>query len=153
MKKLILFIGTIFITLSFPAVMNAARQDNCDTLEKIFNTEVESEDGICSVEIVREKLELTHMGKKLSPKTMEVVFHFSFENVGNQTAVMGELALLEDEVNPVIDVLRKGNLEVSALHNHMIGEKPRILYVHFQGIGDLTQQANTIKKAIDITKH
>ena len=95
--------------------LSAEGQNQCETLQKIFETEVESENEVCSVEIVREKLQLTHIGKKISPKTMEIVFHFSFETVHNQTAVMGELALLEEEVNPVIAELRKGNLEVSAL--------------------------------------
>lgn len=153
MKKLVLCIA-FYITISFPTVISAQGKDNCEALQNIFDAEVESKNGICAVEIVREELELTHMGKKLSPKTMELVFHFAFEKAdNNQTAVMGELALLEEEVNPVIDELRKGHIEVSALHNHMIHERPRILYVHFQGIGDLTQQAETIKKAIAKTSH
>lgn len=152
MKKLILCI-VFCITISSPTIIRAEGQDNCEALKNIFDTGVKSENGICSVEIYRDELKLTHMGKKLSPKTMELVFHFAFENVDNQTAVMGELALLEEEINPVLDELRKGNIEVSALHNHMIHEQPRILYMHFQGLGDMNQQAKTIKKAIEKTSH
>ncbi|WP_373233356.1 DUF1259 domain-containing protein [Cohnella sp.] len=103
------------------------------------------------MEIVRENLEVTYMGNKLSPEMMELVFIATFERVDKHTAVMGELALLDEEVNPVIDGLRQGGLDVSALHNHMIGEKPRILYVHFQGMGDVSQLAQTIKGAIEKT--
>lgn len=76
----------------------------------------------------------------------------NFEKVGNQTIVMGEFALLEDEVNPVISELRKGKIEVSTLHNHMLGENPRIHYVHFQGTGKLDQLAQTVETAIKTTK-
>lgn len=150
MKKLIMA-AALFFTMLIPEVTNAQGQADCEALKKILNTAVESENGICKVEIVRENLKVTHMGKKMSPETMELVFHFGFEKTDSGTAVMGELALLQEEVNPVIDELRKGNLEVSALHNHMLHEEPRIMYVHFQGIGDISQQAKTIKNAIDKT--
>jgi hypothetical protein len=154
MKKFILLVLIFLAFVVFPGGTFAANQKlECDSLEKLFNTDVEEKDGICAVEITRHDLDVTHMGKKLSPDTMELVFHFAFEKVNNQTAVMGELALLEEEVNPVIHELQKGKLEVSALHNHMIHERPRIMYVHFQGIGDMQQQANTIKKAIEQTKY
>jgi len=68
--------------------------------------------------------------------------------VNDKTAVIGEFALLQEEVNPVIDELRKGNIDISALHNHMLFEEPRIMYLHFQATGNMTQQAETIKKAI-----
>jgi hypothetical protein len=152
MKKWTVLIA-FCIAISFPTVINAEGQTDCKTLQNIFGTGVTLENGRCSVEMVREELQLTHMGEKLSPQTMEVVFHFTFEQVGHGTAVMGELALLEEEVNPVIDALRNGNLEVSALHNHMISEQPRIMYIHFQGIGDLAKQAKTIKNAIEKTSH
>lgn len=152
MKKWFVSIA-FFMAISFPTVISAEGQTDCATLQNVFGTEVKSENGRCSVEMVREELQLTHMGEKLSPQTMEVVFHFTFEQVNHGTAVMGELALLEEEVNPVIDALRNGNLEVSALHNHMIHEQPRIMYIHFQGIGDLTKRAKTIKNAIEKTSH
>lgn len=151
MKQLILFF-TIFLAAIIPGSVFADVQNDCQDLQKIFHTSVESEEGVCAVEMVRKDLKVTHMGKNLSPRTMELVFHFAFERTGNQSAVMGELALLEEEVNPVLEALREGGLVVSALHNHMIHEQPRIMYVHFQGLGDMNQQAKAIKTAINSTK-
>ena len=151
MVKLIL-IAALTLAIVFPPNFGtASRHVDCDSLAEIFDTQVEEQDGRCEVEIVRKNLNVTHMGKKLSPETMGLMFHFTFENVDDETAVIGELALLEAEVNPVIDELQKGNLEISSLSNHMLHERPRILYVHFQGIGDLKQQARTIKAAIEKT--
>ncbi|PLR92565.1 DUF1259 domain-containing protein [Bacillus sp. T33-2] len=152
MKK-IMIIGILIVGFAFPPKGTLANQEtNCKVLEQIFATDVEAENGVCKLEITRENLHVTHMGKKLSPETMELVFHISFENVDGQTAVIGEMALLENEINPVIDEFRKGNIDVSAIHNHMIHEQPRIMYLHFQGTGDLTQQAHTIKNAIGKTR-
>nr|WP_295974598.1 DUF1259 domain-containing protein [uncultured Bacillus sp.] len=149
MKQLIMILTVMFLIFNIPSVMHAETGEQCEILGKIFGKEaVETKDKVCAVEILRDDLNLTHMGKKLSPETMEVAFQIAFEEVNGKTAVMGEMALLEDEVNPVIDELRKGKFEISALHNHMIQENPRILYLHFQGIGELKQQAETIKKAI-----
>lgn len=134
-----------------PAGTEAAGVADCEIVKKTLNIEVESKNGTCTADFVRKNIQLTHMGKKQSPEAMGVAFHFSFENVDGQTAVMGELALLQDEVNPVIDELRKGKLDISALHNHMLYEEPRIMFLHFQGIGDIAKQAETVKRAIDRT--
>ncbi|MFT9596752.1 DUF1259 domain-containing protein [Mesobacillus sp.] len=150
MKRSIMLTALVSALILAGAVQAQGNAD-CEELEKIFNPSVETENGVCKVEIVRENIKPTHMGKKLSPETMELVFHFGFEKVDGQVAVMGELALLQEEVNPVLDVLREGKLEVTAVHNHMLHEEPRIMYVHFQGIGDMEQQAKTIKAAIDKT--
>ncbi|RFU71423.1 DUF1259 domain-containing protein [Peribacillus saganii] len=147
--KHIFLLTLLCCALTFPA--NASAQTNCMMLEEIFDTKVEAEKGICKVEIVREDLNVTHMGIKLSSETMELVFHMGFETIDGKTAVMGEMALMEDEINQVVDELRKGRIEVSAIHNHMIQEEPRVLYLHFQGMGDLRQQAMTIKRAIATT--
>ena len=147
MKKIIIA-AALFFTMVLPAGTNAAGQADCDALKSIFQTDVESDDGICKVEIVRKSPNVTHIGKKLSPETMELVFHVAFEKVNDKTAVIGELALLQEEVNPVIDELRKGNIDISALHNHMLHEEPRIMYLHFQGTGNMTKQAEAIQKAI-----
>jgi hypothetical protein len=152
LKKLIL--TTLLLAFGIPGSIQAQTEMDCKKLDSIFGKNaVQAENGICAVEILRSELNLTHMGKKMSAESMDVAFHASFEKVDTGTAVMGEFALLEDEVNPVIDELRKGGLEISALHNHMLYERPRIMFVHYQGIGDMTEQANTIKSAIEKTRH
>ena len=70
----------------------------------------------------------------------------------NDAMVMGDLVLTEDEVAPVMQALQRGGVEVTALHNHLIGESPRILYVHMGGHGDPVHLAHTIKQAVGLTK-
>jgi hypothetical protein len=57
----------------------------------------------------------------------------AFKEIGAGHAMaMGDLVLLESEVTPVIDALQKGGIEQSALHNHLIGESPHVMYMHFE---------------------
>ena len=77
----------------------------------------------------------------------------AFRYVGqNDAMVMGDLVLTEEEVAPVMKTLEDGGVEVTALHNHLIGESPRILYIHMGGHGDPVKMARTIKQAIALTK-
>src|SRR5262249_11334671 len=61
---------------------------------------------------------------------------------------MGDLVLLESEVNPVISALQAGGIEQSAVHNHLIGESPRVMYVHFEGHGEAAKLARTLHDAL-----
>jgi hypothetical protein len=78
-----------------------------------------------------------------------VAFHYAGTN---DAMVMGDLVLTEEEVAPVMKALEDGGVEVTALHNHLIGESPRILYIHIGGHGDPVKMARTIKQAVTLTK-
>jgi len=65
---------------------------------------------------------------------------------------MGDLVLLADEVNPVVRALQAGGLDVLAIHNHLIGESPQVIYVHFGGHGPAEQVAKALRTALDTTK-
>src|SRR5713101_9338359 len=64
--------------------------------------------------------------------------------------MMGDLVLLEDEVNPVMSALLDNGLEVTALHNHFFFESPRIFYMHVHGHGKPDDLARMAKPAIDL---
>src|SRR5947207_6098866 len=64
--------------------------------------------------------------------------------------MMGDLVLLEDEVNPVMSALLTNGLEVTALHNHFFFESPRIFYMHVHGHGKAADIARMAKPAVDL---
>lgn len=66
--------------------------------------------------------------------------------------VMGDLVLTEDEVNDVISALQAGGIEQSAVHNHLLHESPRLVYLHFQGHGNRVAMARALRSALDRTK-
>jgi len=64
--------------------------------------------------------------------------------------MMGDLVLLEDEVNPVMSALLDNGLEVTAVHNHFFFESPRIFYMHVHGHGKAADLAKMVKPAVDL---
>ena len=76
----------------------------------------------------------------------------AFHGEGSSAMTMGDLVLLEAEVNPVVAALQAGGFEVLAIHNHLLGESPHVLYVHFMGKGEPAALAKTLKAALAKTK-
>src|SRR5438046_3875776 len=72
---------------------------------------------------------------------------------GGMDVMMGDLVLLEDEVNPVMSALLDNGLEVTALHNHFFFESPRIFYMHVHGHGKAADLAKMVKPAVDLIGH
>ena len=64
--------------------------------------------------------------------------------------MMGDLVLLQEEVNPVMSALLENGLEVTALHNHFFWEEPRIFFMHVHGHGQALDLAKRIKPALDL---
>ena len=74
----------------------------------------------------------------------------SFAGNKDSAHIAGDIAMLEDEVNSVIKVLRANNLEIVALHNHMFGENPRIIFLHYYGRGPAVVLAKGFRAALDV---
>src|SRR5881296_4387417 len=72
------------------------------------------------------------------------------KGTGGNDVMMGDLVLLEDEVNPVMSALLENGLEVTALHNHFFFESPRLFYMHVHGHGQAAELAKMAKPAVDI---
>jgi protein-tyrosine-phosphatase len=66
--------------------------------------------------------------------------------------VMGDLVLLEDEVNPVLSTALANGFEVTALHNHFFYESPRVMFMHIGGSGSAASLANAVRKTMDKVK-
>src|SRR5258708_19271922 len=68
----------------------------------------------------------------------------AFSTSGENAMVMGDLVLTEDEVAPVMAKLQAGGIEISALHNHLLHESPRVMYMHIAGHGNAAQLAQSV---------
>lgn len=76
----------------------------------------------------------------------------AFAPDGTQTVAMGDLVLTSEELAPVIRRLQQGGIEQTAIHHHLVGESPRVLYVHIHAHGDPLQLAQTIRAAVALTR-
>src|SRR6266581_9132622 len=72
---------------------------------------------------------------------------------GGKDVMMGDLVLLEDEVNPVMSALLDNGLEVTAIHNHFFFEEPRIFFMHVMGHASVPDLARMAKPAVDLIGH
>lgn len=70
---------------------------------------------------------------------------------GNTAATTGDFVLLADEVNPVVKVLTENGIVVTAIHNHMLFDDPRLFMMHFWAVGDPEKIATGLKAALDKT--
>jgi hypothetical protein len=72
----------------------------------------------------------------------------AFKQLGEQTMIMGDLVLLDQEVPAVMSGLLAGGLEVMAVHNHLNEMSPHVMYVHYAGHGDAVQLARALRQAL-----
>ena len=72
-------------------------------------------------------------------------------NMGDHAMMMGDLVLLDAEVPKVISKLMEENLEITAIHNHLINEAPAVKYIHYHGEGDAVKLAQKIKAVLQVT--
>lgn len=86
------------------------------------------------------------------PNSMGVAIGLNFQPTGGgKAAVTGDFVLIAKEVNPVIKALRAGGITVTALHNHMLDEQPRLFFMHFWANDDAVKLAKTLRAALDQT--
>jgi len=86
-------------------------------------------------------------------KTMGIHSSATFGGSNDNAIVAGDLAVLEEELQPTLKSLRNGKIEVVAIHNHMVGENPRLIFVHFWGVGAIADLADVIKNTFAIQKN
>src|SRR6266568_3562321 len=75
----------------------------------------------------------------------------AFRKIGDQAMVMGDLVLAESEVEPVMLKLQQEGIEQTALHNHVLNESPRVMYMHISGHGDPVKLARALHDALALT--
>ncbi len=118
-------------------------------IEAVLVYKGDLKDGVYKVVIGR----TTKMGGHTVGKAMGVNTWAAFAGSDDKAVVDGDFAMLESELQPVLRALRGGGIDVVAIHNHMTNENPRIVFLHFWGVGPTDGLAKTIKAALDKTKH
>jgi hypothetical protein len=75
----------------------------------------------------------------------------AFKRIGDHVMVMGDLVLLNDEVAPVMGSLQQNGIEQTALHNHLLGELPGVMYMHIRAIGNAERIAKAVRAALEFS--
>jgi hypothetical protein len=104
---------------------------------------LDEKEGVFKVSVPRMDLAVTAAGVRMTPP-LGLTSWAAFKRAGDQAAVMGDLVLLEDQVNPVMSVALDQGLEVTALHNHFFWDTPKVMFMHIGGMGDEASLATAV---------
>ena len=107
-------------------------------------------DGVLKFGMPRRDLKVSVAGVEVKPG-FALGSWAAFKRSGSDAMVMGDLVLVENEVAPVMAKLQAEGLEITALHNHLLGETPRIMYMHIGGHGDAVKLAESLKDVLALT--
>jgi Domain of Unknown Function (DUF1259) len=111
-------------------VSNAA----CQELAAIIGGQVITSTPVCVVQRLR-NIPATILGRT-TRSPLALPFALSFEGTGTNTLNLGETVILQEEINPFMTELRKRGIIVTALHNHWLFEQPRLMYMHWETVGN-----------------
>lgn len=158
----IIFLGLL---LFFVNIIDAHKQaiDNNwiavhkSTIEKIFNSASEQfpDEGVVKISIARTDIHVTIEDCHLDP-FMGLTSWIGFQKgtkKGIEAMIMGDLVLLEHEVNPVLSIALDNGIEITALHNHFFFDNPKVYFMHIGGEGNTKDLARAVKKMMDTVKN
>ena len=99
----------------------------------------------------RKDLHVTLDGVEIKPG-LALGSWVAFKRDAGQAMVMGDLVLTDNEVQPVMAKLQEGGIHETAVHNHLIGELPQVMYMHIASHGDAVQMAKVVHDAVALTR-
>ena len=133
-----------------PATTSAAPQGQIDTakIAKIVGHDGEQSGAVYKITVGRDDVALKEMGALINAR-MGLNTWAAFTGSGGQAVIAGDVAMLEGEVQPVLKALRANGLDVVAIHHHMTGTSPVIIFLHYWGKGPADKLATGFKAALD----
>src|SRR2546426_7411173 len=128
--------------------LDTAQIDELTGLKGKFN----EQEGVYKVSSPRTDLKIS-VDKWEMPPFMGLTSWAAFvPGMKNDAMVMGDLVLMEDEVNPVMSVAFDNGLQVTALHNHFFFDEPKVYFMHIGGEGDTAALAKGVRASLDTVK-
>jgi hypothetical protein len=123
------------------------------TIERLTGAkgELNDKEGVFTVRVPRTDLDVRVAGVQLTPP-QGLTSWAAFHQAGDHTMVMGDMVLLEDQINPVMSVALENGLTVTALHNHFVWDTPKVMFMHIGGMGDATTLAGAVGKVLATIK-
>src|SRR4051812_16632450 len=132
---------------STPAATSAPTMDTAK-IARIAGHQGEQSGAVYKITVGRDDLKLTEMGAAINAR-MGLNTWAAFVGTNDNAAVAGDVAMLADEVTPVLKALRQNGIDIVAIHHHMIGTSPTIYFLHYWGTGSVDKLAVAFKAALD----
>src|SRR6185437_4010571 len=146
MRRLLMVISI----LVFPIVVSAQELDIAK-IEQVLGRSGQKTGDVYKVGFLRTDLHVVVHGVVIKP-ALALGSWAAFSGTDENATVMGDLVLLQGEVNPVLEKLRVAGFEITAVHNHLLNETPLIMYMHYMGRGAVEQLARSLRSAMAVSK-
>ena len=141
------------IVLCFLLLPSLARAQGVTTgpIDEVLGRSGQKTGDVYKVAFPRSDLHVSVRGLAIKPG-LALGSWAAFLGTDDNAIVMGDLVLLEGELNPVIAKLRSSGFDISAVHNHLMEESPRVLYAHYMGHGPAVELATSLRSALALSK-
>jgi hypothetical protein len=117
-------------------------------LAKIVGHEGEQSGAVYKITVGRDDFAMKEHGATINAR-MGLNTWAAFVGTQEDAVVAGDIAMLENEVTPVLKALRKNGIDVVAIHHHMTEERPLVIFLHYWGRGSAEKLATAFKSALD----
>jgi hypothetical protein len=123
-----------------------------DALARIVGTPGEQNGAVYKITIGRADFTVKEMGATINAR-MGLNTWAAFAGTDADAMVAGDVAMLEQEVTPVLKALRASGIQVVAIHHHMTGVNPVVIFLHYYGTGPAAKLAQAVRSAVDLLGH
>jgi len=147
-------LGTSKTPLATPAGATPPPAVDLDTaqLDQIIGVKGQANGGVYQFAVPRRDPIMENSMQMTPVGPMGVANAIGFQPTkGGKAAITGDFVLTGDEVNPVIKALRANDIDVTAVHSHMLDEQPRLFFLHFWAVDDALKLAKGLRAALDKT--
>src|SRR5262249_2937885 len=117
-------------------------------IERVIGYQDNIRKDVFHITVPRNDVQVTAMGSEI-PGNMGMNTPLNFQLDGKNAAINGDFMLFAGEVNPVIKLLRANGIEVASVHNHMLDDEPRLIFMHFWAYGDAMNLAKGLKATLE----
>jgi hypothetical protein len=145
MRKMLWLMATLIATTVTTAAM--AQEVDWQQVDDVFGRKAAVSGDVHRYGFPRSDLSVTLDGVAIKP-AFALGGWVAFKPHHGGAMVMGDLVLLETEINPVMLKLIEGGLEITAVHNHLLRASPATFYMHVGGHGDAVRIATVIREAL-----
>jgi len=152
MKKLTISLIALLVGGIMP--VQAAEKLDTDAIEKITGLKgaLNEQENVFKVTSPRTDMKIVVDGWAMPPFMGLTSWAAFTPAVKKQSMVMGDLVLMQDEVNPVMSALLDNGLAVTALHNHFFYDEPKVYFMHIGGEGSVEKLATGVRQVLDQVK-
>jgi Domain of Unknown Function (DUF1259) len=154
----VMVIGGFLLTMALPWAQKPAQQQpgspaglDVAAIDRAIGKSGQAMGEVYRISFPRTDLDVTVAGVRVKAG-LALGSWAAFKASGAKAVVHGDLVLTDSELNPVISALQQHDFEITAVHNHLSGESPRVMYVHYWGEGPAATLAQSLKDALGRSK-